>query len=277
METTGSKLLSDGEVARYHRDGLLVPDYRVPDALLQRMRDSVAALIENNPTVRPELLASINIENPSEPRVRGNRDFVEQAKHWEILDIVSQLLGPDLILWVCSVFCKAPRDGREIRWHQDSPYYVMRPIATCSVWIALDDSHPGNGCMRYIPGSHRRGGLHHIIDPDALPGFNDVVEAGELDTDLARDVPLQAGQISLHDAYTVHGSGANPSEQRRAGLVFRYMPGTSYFDRSLTTPLGLGGMPVEPEDRPIYLVRGRDRTGRNDFSIGHREQPPKAN
>ena len=272
--TTETTPLTDEEVARYHRDGLLVPDYRVPEDLLQRMRDSVMAVIESNPTVRPELLSSVNLPDgdasPSGSRVRGDAIFVDYARHPEFLDIVSQILGPDLILWVCSVFCKAPRDGRAIHWHQDSPYYVMRPVATCSVWIALDDSHPGNGCMRFIPGSHRRGVLRHIIDPEALPGFNDIIDPRDLDVENARDVSLKAGQISLHDAHTVHGSSVNQSAQRRAGLVFRYMPGSSYFDRSTTTPLGAGGKSVEPEDRPIYLVRGCDRTGRNDFSIGRR-------
>ena len=261
--------LSGDEVSRYHRDGLLIPDYRVPERLLKPMRRSVMDVIEKNPRVRPELLASVNIENSPAPRVSGLREFDEYARDPEILDMVSQLLGPDLILWVCSVFCKQPREGREIHWHQDSPYYVMTPTATCSVWTALDDAHPGNGCMRYIPGSHRRGPLRHIIDANALPGFNDIVDPAEIDTSLAKDVQLAAGQISLHDAHTVHGSGKNQSAQRRAGLVFRYMPGTSYFDRSLTTPLGLGAIPVEPADRPIYLVRGHDQTGRNDFITGH--------
>ena len=269
MNDTPRPILSDDEIALYHRKGLLVPSYRIAEKLLQRMRASVDRIIENNPTVPPELLASVNIENAQGGRLRGSREFVDYARHPDLLDIVAQLLGSDLILWVCSVFCKAPREGREILWHQDSPYYPMRPIATCSVWVALDDSRSENGCMRYIPGSHRRGVLRHILDSDALSGFNDIVDPREIDAALARDVELQAGQISLHDAHTVHGSAANRSDQRRAGLVFRYMPGSSYFDRDLPMPLGRGGLPVEPPDRPIYLVRGRDRTGRNDFTIGH--------
>jgi ectoine hydroxylase-related dioxygenase (phytanoyl-CoA dioxygenase family) len=61
------------------------------------------------------------------------------------------------------VFCKPPVTGKAIPWHQDGQYWPIRPIATCSVWIALDDATPENGCMRYIPGSHKARKLeqHH--------------------------------------------------------------------------------------------------------------------
>jgi ectoine hydroxylase-related dioxygenase (phytanoyl-CoA dioxygenase family) len=61
----------------------------------------------------------------------------------------------------------------------------------------------------------------------------------------------------LFDVYMVHGSNCNRSQDRRAAIAYRYMPGTSYLDHSRFAP------------RPIWLVRGQDRTKRNDFRIHH--------
>jgi hypothetical protein len=65
----------------------------------------------------------------------------------------------------------------------------------------------------------------------------------------------------------VHGSEANRSSERRAGLVFRIMPGSSHYNHAK------GGASENPSHdysrRPLFLLRGQDRTGKNDFQIGH--------
>ena len=122
-------------------------------------------------------------------------------------------------------------------WHQDGRYWPIRPLATCTVWVALDRSGPENGCMRYIPASHRNGHVYrHRRDARPDLALDLVLEDGEADMDAARDVVLQTGMMSLHDVYLVHGSNPNRSGKRRAGLAMRYMPATSHFDRSLYPP-----------------------------------------
>jgi hypothetical protein len=75
--------------------------------------------------------------------------------------------------------------------------------------------------------------------------------------------------MSLHDVYTIHGATVNRSPMRRAGVAIRYMPGTSIFDRQLMPPSRSSGYLVDFSSRPLWLLNGRDRTGKNDFSIGH--------
>jgi len=188
-----------------------------------------------------------------------------------VLDLVEQVLGPDVILWGSQVFCKPARTGRTIPWHQDGQYWPIRPIATCSVWIALDDATPGNGCMRYVPGSHASGSLfaHRRREGEDLVLFEEVDPAAH-DLAGARDDALDAGQFSLHDVFLIHGSEANRSDRRRAGFVVRFMPATSHFDRNIDRRQDQAGLSFSFSRRPIWLVRGRDRA-RNDFSIGHGE------
>jgi hypothetical protein len=73
----------------------------------------------------------------------------------------------------------------------------------------------------------------------------------------------------LHDVYLIHGSNANRSPKRRAGFVIRYMPATSVFERASDDKHVQSGITFSMGKRPIWLLRGRDRSGRNDFTVGH--------
>jgi len=81
---------------------------------------------------------------------------------------------------------------------------------------------------------------------------------------------LQAGQMSLHDVYMIHGAKANTSDRRRTGVALRYMPSTSVFERDIRPADGQTGVPVDFARRPLWLLKGVDRSGRNDFEVGHR-------
>ena len=75
--------------------------------------------------------------------------------------------------------------------------------------------------------------------------------------------------MSLHDVYLVHGSNPNRSEKRRAGLAIRYMPATSVFERNLISRSASSGFTVDFSTRPLWLLRGEDKTRSNDFDVGH--------
>jgi hypothetical protein len=77
--------------------------------------------------------------------------------------------------------------------------------------------------------------------------------------------------MSMHDVYLIHGSNPNRSPHRRAGVAIRYMPATSHFDRGLIATTANSGYTVDFAGRPIWLMRGIDRSGLNDFTIGHRK------
>lgn len=260
--------MTAAELAAYREEGLVVPRWRLPAALLAGMRAGLGRLVAENPHTRPEHLV---LRWGGGPRaLPTHADFLGFARTPAVLDLVEAVLGPDLILWGAHVFCKPGGDGLEIPWHQDGQYWPIRPLATCTVWIALDDSTPENGCMRYIAGSHRtRTIYHHRVDERPNLALNQVIREGQFDEAAARDVVLEAGQCSVHDVYLIHGSRANRSPRRRAGFAVRYMPATSLYDRSLAFPGGAAAIRQNMALRPIYLVRGGDRHGGNDFTTGH--------
>jgi hypothetical protein len=259
--------LSPAEIARYARDGQLTPAWRLEPATLARMRAALARLIAARPDVRPDFIALPHV--PWDGGAEIAREFFEFVRDPALLDVVEQLIGPDIVLWASSVFCKPAATGLEVPWHQDGQYWPIRPRATVTVWIALDDADATNGCMRVIPGSHRLGEFSHEVSAREDLVLNNVLSDPRIDLARARNVTLEAGQISLHDANLVHGSEPNTSGRRRAGYAVRYMPSTSLYDRSLDMGGASATAPVEFKARPIWLVRGVDRCGRNDFLTGH--------
>ncbi len=250
--------LSEAEVERYHEDGYVVPEYRLSEETLQDIRADYDRLLARHPEFRdycPTLL-------------RHDLSFLNYARDPNILDMVAQVIGPDIILWNSSFFSKPAVNGKKTPWHQDGEYWPLRPLATCTVWLAIDDATVENGCLKFMPGSHKRKELRpHRTNNDPNFTLHQELLETEYDDDNAVPLELEAGQMSLHDVYLLHGSEANDSGKPRRGMTMRVMPGTSIFDREkarqLTRDLGV----VDPSDRTIYLMRGKDKTGENDFGM----------
>lgn len=261
--------LSAEEVSRYHEDGIVIPDYRVPDELLQRMRAALGRLEAANPHITLDNIVCPHLPHAGVQGIEGDPEWLEFARHPDLLNMVEQLIGPDFLLWGTTVFGKPPHSGKETPWHQDGEYWPIRPLATCSAWIALDDATPENGCLRVIPGSHREQRIraHHTEDGDHLT-LNQALDTGEYREEDAMDVVLEAGQLSLHDVYLVHGSKPNRSSKRRAGFVCRFMPTTSHFDHALGAEIQRRSKVVDFANRRVILMRGRDACGLNDFTVG---------
>ena len=264
--------LDPDEVERYQHEGWIVPRWRLPSSRVDAMREALEELLRRNPGVRPEKLVSAHVERAGRDNgegVRGVADFLALARDPEIVELVSGVVGDDVILWGCHVFCKPAAEGYETPWHQDGHYWPIRPLATCTAWVALEPSTRGNGCLRVIPGSHRNQQLHpHLHEDRTDLTLQQRMAEGTFDEREAVDIELEPGQMSLHDVYMVHGAAANHSAQRRTGVALRYMPATSLFDRSLRPVDGKTGVAVNFAQRPLWLVRGQDRAG-NDFQVGH--------
>jgi Phytanoyl-CoA dioxygenase (PhyH) len=257
-------LLPD-EIEHYRREGWVVPRFALPAPRVASLATALETLLARNPGVRPEKLVSAHIEKLGEgddngEGVRGVADFLALAQDPQIVELVAGVLGEDIILWGAHVFCKPAHEGYETPWHQDGHYWPIRPLATCTVWVALEPSTRENGCLRVAPRSHAARQLHdHLHEDRSDLTLNQRLAAGAFDENEAVDIELAPGQMSLHDVYMIHGAAANRSGQRRTGVALRYMPATSHFDRSLRPVAGQSGLPVDFSRRPLWLVRGVNR------------------
>src|SRR3989449_7643409 len=83
------------------------------------------------------------------------------VRHPAILDAVEQLIGPDILVFTSTWFIKEPESPAIAAWHQDATYFGLRPYVHVTAWLALTDATAENGCMEFLPGSHRLGQLPH--------------------------------------------------------------------------------------------------------------------
>ncbi|MEO5700843.1 MAG: phytanoyl-CoA dioxygenase family protein [Casimicrobiaceae bacterium] len=264
--------LTHAEVDQYRREGWVVPAWRLDDERVAKFAAALDDLLRANPGVRPEKLVSAHVAGDNGEGVRGHEAFLELARDPDIVELVSDVIGEDVILWGCHVFCKPAREGYETPWHQDGHYWPIRPLATCTAWVALEPSTRENGCLRVVPGSQAARTLHsHLHEERTDLTLQQRLSAGVFAEEQAIDIELAPGQMSLHDVYMIHGACANTSGVRRTGVALRYMPSTSLFDRSLRPVDGKSGVAVDFARRPLWLVRGVDRHGGNDLAVGHRD------
>ena len=259
--------MSNEQLAYYKENGYIFPDFKLPDDLTHRLQSGIDSAIQRlGDKFKPEDIPNPHFLDFSSEGV--SNPFMEVASHPGILDLVEQIIGPDIILWIARVFCKPSITGREVPWHQDGEYWPMRPLETCTVWIALDEVTTKNGCMRFIPGSHDAGLYrHHMSDRKDLV-LNLELDDDQFDESKPVNVELAPGAISMHHVKIIHGSHANTSASRRAALVLRYMPASSHYDRSLVNHDRFKS-PFNLTEQPLMLMRGSDVSGKNDLVSNH--------
>jgi len=137
----------------------------------------------------------------------------------------AQLLNGAVRFWHDQLFCKPAHHGGVVAWHQDYSYWTRtRPLAHLTVWIALDDSREDNGCLRYIPGSHRWPLLPMPALAGDLDGVRQVLSAEQIQQ-FAKEVlvEVKAGECAFHHPLLVHGSKENRSDRSRRAAVVNYV------------------------------------------------------
>lgn len=241
------KVLTAEQVARYQEDGILFPVPVLTPAETARFRagfEAVAARLGGRPVA--QALGHTHL---------CFRWAYDLATHPAILDAVENVLGPDILVWTVSIFPKYPRDPGYVSWHQDGTYWGLDSTQVTTAWVALTDSTVETGCMRVVPGSHRRPILPHrdTYAPDNRLSRGQEIEAQVNDED-AVDVVLRAGEMSLHHVNIIHGSNPNPSDRSRIGFAPRY-----------TTPKT---RQVDGEPPTAVLARGRDEYGHFELFPG---------
>src|SRR5262245_55304725 len=181
------------------------------------------------------------------------------TRHPTILDAVEALIGPNILVYTSTWFIKEPASPAIAAWHQDATYFGLRPYEHVTAWLALTDATAENGCMEFLPGSHRKGQLPHragVVAASVNRAGQAVV--GAIDDAPAVHAPLHAGEFSLHHTLCLHRSQPNRSRGRRVGLAISYVP-------TSVEHLGV------KHKTPAMLVRGVDTYGHFDL-----EPAPKA-
>ncbi len=236
----------------YDREGYVVVRGALDADLIAEAQRHVHWLIERNPGVRPEQFhAHLAHDDPFWIRLVGDD---------RLLDIAEQFIGQDIALFATHYICKPPLTGQPVLWHQDGSYWPLEPMEVITLWLAVTDSLPNNGCMRVIPRTH-------TMKLDTVEERSDIanvlgssLRADQVDESRAVDVVLRAGDVSLHHPNLVHGSEANTSDQWRMGLTIRYIPTSTRILKDVGSP---------------FLFRGKAVPGINTYLPKPRYDPAR--
>jgi len=257
-------MLSPDEIDAYQRDGYLVPRLKLCEADVDKLQRFTQQLVADNPQARAAIRRPHLADAAGSQTLERQVDWLNIAKNPKVLDIVEQLIGPDIVLWTSTLFYKAVQEAAT-PWHRDKcPFLSLSEgEAIITVWIAVFDVLRKDGALRVLPGSHIQGPLDlRSVDDRHIYGRLCLTETDER---TAVDVELDAGQMIIFDASTVHGTWPNLSSCERYGYSVRFFPATSYFDRSTT--LGL------ERSRELILVRGEDRAGNISCPMAAADRP----
>jgi ectoine hydroxylase-related dioxygenase (phytanoyl-CoA dioxygenase family) len=238
---TASPRLSPEQVAQYERDGYTLFHQPVfaPDKF-----ERLKAIFEEN-------LARHGDEDLDTMHFRDHRLF-EFLLSDEVLDLIQPVVGPNIGLWSSHFISKPPYTGKATPWHEDSAYWngrVSTMAGICTVWLALDEATPENGCMKVIPGSQHGGFSEYEAVDEAGNIFPSQIKPEAVNESKAVYFALRPGECSLHEGRLMHGADPNASPKRRAGYTMRYFPTTSKV------------YPEKNIGHKIWLARGVDIAG----------------
>jgi non-heme Fe2+,alpha-ketoglutarate-dependent halogenase len=212
-----SKVLTADQVSRYRRDGFHFPVPVLSTAEARSYRDRLEA---NERTLGGPLSGNMR-QKPHLLFTWAN----ELARHPTILDAIEDVIGPDILCWSTTFFTKEAHSPSFVSWHQDATYWGLSTNDVITAWVAFADAPVESGAMKFWPGSHLKNQLEHR---DTFASDNLLTRGQEIAVDVPAgegvDVPLKAGEMSLHHVLLAHGSGPNTTADRRIGYAIRYIP-----------------------------------------------------
>lgn len=244
------RALTPAQVSQFDRDGFLAPLVGCSTEHAREVRDCIERHEKAEQKAGMALFLNAHLQHAWWHRL---------CTRCEILDVVEDLLGPNLLIWKSQLWIKEERSGSFVGWHQDATYWGLDPPDSVNVWMALTDVTPSHGPLRLLAGSQG----------DALPTKDtytvdnlltrgqdiDWEEAGGLDTRRVHEAVLRPGEFSVHHLCTAHASQPNEGPGRRIGFNITFVaPHVS---------------PVRADGASAMLVRGIDPHGH--FAL---ETPP---
>lgn len=241
--------LTADQVATYSEQGfLVVEDFLSPEEL-ENWRTSTQNAVDERleaasraaKDMLPDHAVTTTLTNQADPDSYYAQVFIQCLKLAETSDamreiiydpklgkVVATLAGvPGIRVWHDQALFKPPY-GNPTAWHLDNPYWSFYSPQAISIWVALDDATYQNGCMYYVPGSHKTARYDNAgIGEKMADLFKMYPEWRKIDTVAC---PCKAGTAVFHNGLTAHGAGANMTNKPRRAMTCAFMPDGAVFN-----------------------------------------------
>lgn len=240
------KVLTNDQVESYNNDGYLIVENvlngddvrelgQVTDTFLEKSRN----ISEHNEDF--DLESGHTYENPKLRRIKKPEKqhpvYAKTLSHPRILDVVEDLIGPNIRTLGGKLNMKAPGGGAQVEWHTDWAFYPHTNDDILEVGVPLDDMEIENGCLMAIPGSQKWEAISHHENGV----FVGAVSEDAFNMEDAIPFILKAGSISVHHVRALHGSAPNMSDRSRRLLLIGYLAADAF-------PIASQGVASSPSD-----------------------------
>lgn len=229
--------LTDDQVAYYHEYGHLSGIKLLEESQIELLSKELVELRDPSHPAH-----HLFYEFHSNESTNKNSVLFHSIGHWRIgpgfhdvlwnpafVMAAHQLLeNKPVRFWHDQLFCKPAKHGGVVAWHQDYSYWT-RTVAmqhlTC--WVGLDDATAENGCLQYVPKSHKWGLLEAPEIAGDMNGLMDYLSQEQKEQFNPVAIELKKGYATFHHPLMVHGSFENKSGiSRRAFVLNVFADGT---------------------------------------------------
>ena len=211
--------LTANQLKEYNVKGYLAPINILSSEEVKKIRVEIESVEKK----WPDQINGLNRNN-----IHYYSPIFDQIVHnSKILDVVENIVGPNILAAGTVLFLKEPENKGFISWHQDGIYQGWKPYNSITAWLAITDVNEENGCMRMWTGSHKDNFKNHrdTLDEDNLLTRGQTIENVPVKDTIP--IILKPGQLSIHHPMTVHGSGPNLSKNKRIGFAIQSYIGTN--------------------------------------------------
>lgn len=265
--------LRQDDLDRFDRDGFLALEGVLDAEELERWRHEVGEAVmqrlsgggrhNQHETSDPFYSKVFTQAQHLTRRHAGLRELVYDPR---LAELAAKLVDADGVrFWHDQALVKEPY-ANQTSLHRDTPYWSMTTRRTVNFWFALDDATLENGCLWYLPGTHRLGDFTHV---EIGTGMGDLFQVyPDWRSIRAVPTPVRAGGLVIHNGMVAHGANANMTPGRRRAMTIAYFPdGEVYNGRRDSLPGKYydelqPGDPLD-DDRYVPLLWSRERDGRS--------------
>lgn len=229
--------LTKEQVSFYRENGFLVIEDFLDVNELEDWRNAVAnAIDERNGIKIPGKNIQVGMDDGiNEDAGYFSKVFDQLLNLWQTNEAVKKLMSDPRIgkmaaelsgvegirIWHDQALIKRPW-ANPTSWHLDTPFWSFSDRRALSIWVALDDATPENGCLYFIPGSFKETTFENKGIGKNMDGiFSVYPQFSKVPSFCGK---MKAGSCSFHNGLTIHGAGANMTNGYRRAMTCAYMP-----------------------------------------------------
>jgi ectoine hydroxylase-related dioxygenase (phytanoyl-CoA dioxygenase family) len=226
------------QISFYRENGFLILKNFLLPAEVDELRAAVAAALAQ---MGKQKVAGEGNQALVEGESYYDKVFVQRLNLWkinstvkkyflnaELGEMLCKLTGASGVrVWHDQTLQKQPW-ANPTAWHLDNPYWSFHSREAISLWVALDEATLQNGCLYYLPGSHKLARFDNVDigqNMDALfqhyPEFKNIEPVAAV---------MKAGDAGLHNGLTAHAAGPNMTPRWRRAMTCAYMPEGARFN-----------------------------------------------